>query len=217
MKTTSYKVLLRLMIVSSLTLIMTSCALFKQTEQGDPGKGGAIDIGGATESLGAATGFSFTAQQAVTTAQAEIVKAKIHAKEIESLVEVMRRKKSEFAENIENLRQIYVQHIVVLDRELTITGIALRKQLVALKNTEAELIKAKAQIAAQEQHKAAMLAHNASLSKKLKEAEGYKDKYHKLTKYKWIVWGLGGWILVKFLGGLGAWSPQGRIAKALIG
>ena len=217
MKINSYKALIRLMIISSLTLIITSCALFKQTEQGDPGGGGKVDIDGAKQGLIAATGFSFTAQQAVTTAQAEIVKAKIHAKEIESLVELMRRKKSEFAESIESLRQIYVQHIVVLDRELTITGIALRKQLVALKNTEAELIKAKAQIAEQERHKAAMIAHNASLSKKLKEAEGYKDKYHKLTKYKWIVWGLGGWILVKFLGGLGAWSPQGRIAKALIG
>jgi len=145
------------------------------------------------------------------------VKAKIHAKEIESLVSVMRRKKSEFAENIENLRQIYVQHITVLDRELRITGNALRKQIIALKNTEAELLKAKAQIAEQERHKAAIISHNKSLSKKLKNAEGYKDKYHKLQKYKWIVWGLGAWILVKFLGGLGAWSPQGRIAKALIG
>jgi hypothetical protein len=217
MKRNSYKSLLKLMTISSLTLIITSCAFFNQTEQGDPGEGGKINIDGAVSNLDSATGFSFTAQESVTTAQAEIVKAKIHAKEIESLVEVMRRKKSEFAENIENLRQIYVQHITVLDRELRITGNALRKQIIALKNTEAELLKAKAEIEEQERHKAAMTAHNKSLSKKLKEAEGYKDKYHKLTKYKWIVWGLGAWILVKFLGGLGAWSPQGRIARALIG
>ena len=217
MKVNSYKALIRLMTVSSLTLIITSCAVFNQNEQGDPGEGGEINIDGAVSNLDSATGFSFTAQQSVTTAQAEIVKAKIHAKEIESLVSVMRRKKSEFAENIENLRQIYVQHITVLDRELRITGNALRKQIIALKNTEAELLKAKAQIAEQERHKAAIISHNKSLSKKLKDAEGYKDKYHKLQKYKWIVWGLGAWILVKFLGGLGAWSPQGRIAKALIG
>ena len=52
----------------------------------DAGGLGEINIDGAVTNLDSATGFSFTAQKAVTTAQAEIVKAKIHAKEIESLL-----------------------------------------------------------------------------------------------------------------------------------
>ena len=128
-----------------------------------------------------------------------------------------RERRSEFAENIETLRQIYVQHIVVIERELRATSSTIKKQIVALREAEKELERAKVQIANGEKEKAALRESNTILAKDLEEYQAYKDKYHALTKYKWIVWGLGAWILVKFLGGLGAWSPQGRIARALIG
>ena len=153
-----------------------------------------------------------------------VVKTKSRAPDLADLLKVkrtlnntMKRKKSEFAENIETLRLIYVQHIAVIEKELRTTSSTIKKQIVALREAEKELERAKVQIANGEKEKAALRESNTILAKDLEEYQAYKDKYHALTKYKWIVWGLGAWILVKFLGGLGAWSPQGRIAKALIG
>lgn len=208
--------LLRMMVVS-LILTATSCN-FRQNDKREviPHTDKA-DVNKASDDVMAATGFAFTAQQSVSNAQAEIVKAKIYAKEIESLVATMKRKKSEFAENIETLRQIYVQHIAVIEKELRTTSSTIKKQIVALREAEKELERAKVQIANGEKEKAALRESNTILAKDLEKYQAYKDKYHALTKYKWIVWGLGAWILVKFLGGLGAWSPQGRIARALIG
>ena len=54
--------------------------------------------------------------------------------------------------------------------------------------------------------------------KKAKAAEEKaKLKAESRKKYMWIVWGLGFWLLIKALGSLGAWSPQGRVAKLLVG
>ena len=49
------------------------------------------------------------------------------------------------------------------------------------------------------------------------EAEEYKIKYERLKKYKWAVVCICGWLLLKIVGSLGAWTPQGRIIKGLIG
>lgn len=216
MKICSYKQNLLRLIAVSLVLTVTSCN-FRQSNPNVVPHTDKADVNKAGEDVMAATGFAFTAQQSVSNAQAEIVKAKIYAKEIETLVSVMKRKKSEFADNIETLRQVYVQHIVVIERELRATSVTIKKQIIALKDAEKELERAKVQIANGEKEKAALRESNTILAKDLEKYQAYKEKYHKLTKYKWIVWGLGAWILVKFLGGLGAWSPQGRIARALIG
>ena len=216
MKISSYKHNLLRLIAVSLVLTVTSCN-FMQSKPNVVPHTDKADVQKAGEDVMAATGFAFTAQQSVSNAQAEIVKAKIYAKEIETLVSLMKRKKSEFADNIETLRQVYVQHFTVIEKELLTTSSTIKKQILALKDAEKELERAKVQIANGEKEKAALRESNAILAKDLEKYQAYKDKYHKLTKYKWIVWGLGAWILVKFLGGLGAWSPQGRIAKALIG
>ena len=217
MKINSYKQNLLRLITVSLILTVTSCNFRQNERQQVIAHTDKADVQKAGEDVMAATGFAFTAQQSVSNAQAEIVKAKIYAKEIETLVSLMKRKKSEFADNIETLRQVYVQHITVIEKELLTTSSTIKKQILALKDAEKELERAKVQIANGEKEKAALRESNTILAKDLEKYQAYKDKYHKLTKYKWIVWGLGAWILVKFLGGLGAWSPQGRIAKALIG
>ena len=217
MKINSYKQNLLRLITVSLILTVTSCNFRQNERQQVIAHTDKADVQKAGEDVMAATGFAFTAQQSVSNAQAEIVKAKIYAKEIETLVSLMKRKKSEFADKIETLRQVYVQHITVIEKELLTTSSTIKKQILALKDAEKELERAKVQIANGEKEKAALRESNAILAKDLEKYQAYKDKYHKLTKYKWIVWGLGAWILVKFLGGLGAWSPQGRIAKALIG
>jgi hypothetical protein len=216
MKFISYKHNLLRLIAVSIILTATSCNISSSRKEVIPHTDKA-NVQKAGEDVMAATSFAFTAQQSVSNAQAEIIKAKIYAKEIESLVATMKRKKSEFTDNIETLRQIYVQHITVIEKELRATSSTIKKQIIALKEAEKELEKAKVQIANGEKEKAALRESNAILAKDLEKYQAYKDKYHKLTKYKWIVWGLGAWILVKFLGGLGAWSPQGRIARALIG
>ena len=217
MKVNSYKHNLLRLIVVSLTLAATSCNFRQNERQQVIPHTDKADVQKAGEDVMAATGFAFTAQQSISNAQAEIIKAKIYAKEIETLVSIMKRKKSEFTDNIETLRQVYVQHINVIEEELLTTSSTIKKQLIALKDAEKELERAKVQIANGEKEKDALRESNAILAKDLEKYQAYKDKYHKLTKYKWIVWGLGAWILVKFLGGLGAWSPQGRIARALIG
>ena len=218
MKIYSYKTLLRLLTIGCLILIVPSCGCNNPNDKRGKIQGSdKVDVKNAGVSVSEAAGFSFTAQRSVTTAQAEIVKAKVHAKEIAFLVEKMREKKSQFAEAIENLRKIYVQHITVIGRELTITNLALKNQSLALSKADKEIEKANQQSIASENEKIALRDSNRILAADLEKYQAYKDKYHALTKYKWIVWGLGGWILVKFLGGLGMWSPQGRIAKALIG
>lgn len=217
MKNSIYKNNLLRLIAVSLLLSVSSCGFLTKSNSVNPSKSDQVDVIKAEEDVMSATGFAFTAQQSVTNAQAEIVKAKIYAKEIESLVAAMIRKKSEFAENVETLRQIYVQHISVIESELSNTSAIIKRQIIALNQASKEIEKAKQQSIASENEKIALRESNKVLAADLEKYQAYKDKYHKLTKYKWIVWGLGGWILVKFLGGLGAWSPQGRIAKALIG
>jgi hypothetical protein len=49
------------------------------------------------------------------------------------------------------------------------------------------------------------------------DAEKYKVKYERLKKYKWAIVCICGWLLLKIVGSLGAWTPQGRIIKGLIG
>lgn len=176
-----------------------------------------VDVKPVTVNLGKATGFAFTAQQEVTSAQAQIVKAKIHLQETEALIDDMKRNKSRYTEQIANLKGIFVDHINIIEKHLYKTGSVLREQIKALKQAQQDLAIATERVRALEGERDALRSSNTILSDDLKKAEVYKEKYHALTKYKWIVWGLGGWILVKFLGGLGAWSPQGRIAKALIG
>lgn len=176
-----------------------------------------INIDKVEEDLTKSTNFNFTAQREVSEAQARIIQAKIHLKETEDLIAEMRKNKSRYAEHISNLKGIFAGHVSAIERHLVKTGKVLKDQIASLKDAEQKLKAETAKVKRLETERDALLVKNTNLNSDLKKAEVYKEKYYKLTKYKWIVWGLGVWILVKFLGGLGAWSPQGRIARALIG
>jgi hypothetical protein len=49
------------------------------------------------------------------------------------------------------------------------------------------------------------------------EADKWRGKYLSGTKYRWIVFGRVAWIVVKFFVRMGAWTPQGRFFKFLVG
>lgn len=176
-----------------------------------------VDVNPIAIDVGKATGFAFTAQKEVSDAQAQIIKAKIHLKETEALIADMKRNKSRYTQQIITLKDIFTSHVNKVEVHLIKTGKVLICQIAALKRAERELAVARERISTLEGERDSLRSANTKALSELEKAEKYKEKYHKLQKYKWIVWGLGAWIIVKFLGGLGAWSPQGRIAKALIG
>jgi len=160
----------------------------------------------------------------VKSATIEVQKAKQRSIEADSLIEDLKEINSAYVPAISNVNDHYKTHINIVEGQLNNTGVVLKQQLVALKSAELELVKAKEQSIASENEKTALRAEKVALEEsllsmqdELKRASEYKDKYYKLLKYKWIVWGIGVWMLVKFLGSMGAWSPQGRAAKFLIG
>jgi hypothetical protein len=82
----------------------------------------------------------------------------------------------------------------------------------------------------QKQHAELQLAHTSlaeaqkmsaltakEMAKLQRESDRYRVKYESLKKYRWAVIIISGWIIVKFLGSIGAWSPHGRLARFLIG
>lgn len=201
-----------ILLAASLLAISCSCQPRYTVHDIEP-----VDVDPIKEDVMKATGFAFTAQREVTDAQAQIVKAKVHLKETEALIEHMKKNKSRYTEQIKNLKGAFSTHIEVIEKHLIKTGEVLKSQIESLRQAEKDLSVAKEKIITLEGQRNTLISENSELTKDLKKAEDYKDKYHKLTKYRWIVWGLGIWIIVKFLGGLGAWSPQGRIARMLIG
>tara|TARA_R110002153_G_scaffold45929_5_gene129406 strand:- start:1294 stop:2022 length:729 start_codon:yes stop_codon:yes gene_type:complete len=56
-----------------------------------------------------------------------------------------------------------------------------------------------------------------AVGKALEKEQKLKIKIEKQKKYVWLVWSFGVWTLVKLLGTIGMWSPQGRVAKFLVG
>ena len=200
-----------------------------------PPKTEAVNISKAKANVTSAKGHSVQARVSVDIAQAEIKKARERIREIDVLISDLQQTNPSYALRLVELKQKVIEHINVLETELRKTGGVLSAQLEALRLAELELVKAQQQSIASENEKLALREANkrlnetianveadlanaqADIKKANEETNKYRDKYHKLTKYRWIVWGLGAWILVKFLGGLGAWSPQGRIARALIG
>ena len=56
-----------------------------------------------------------------------------------------------------------------------------------------------------------------AVGKALEKEQKLKIKIEKQKKYVWLVWSFVVWTLVKLLGTIGMWSPQGRVAKFLVG
>ena len=168
--------------------------------------------------------LSIAAKNKVISAQAEVERARQEVRSAKALVAEMKSTNSQYAVRVEEFRKKLCVAVETIAKWLKDTGDVLDSQMISLRRAELELEKAKnASIASEKEKRDLRLATNhlqvalVNEKKRADENEQYKDKYHKLTKYKWIVWGLGAWILIKFIGGLGAWSPQGKIAKALIG
>lgn len=165
---------------------------------------------------------SAEAKGKVDIAQVTVCHARQDIVESRDLVEVMRKAGSPFADSVEILINKYDAAVEAVAEQLRSIGRVLDSQMVTLRHAESELTRAKRASLESEKEKAMLRESNATLvvdiAKEKEEADKYKDKYHNLTKYKWIVWGLGAWIVLKFMSGLGlGFSPQGRIAKALIG
>ena len=164
-----------------------------------------------------ASNFAFSAQKEVDSAKKQIDEAKKHLKETENLLVEMRNNKSRYIEQVTSLKTILGSHFNSVEIHLTKTSDILKKQITALNKAETNLATTAERVIALENERDRLRTTIAHTQKELEEIKEFKEKYHKLQKYKWIVWGLGAWIVVKFLGGLGAWSPQGRVARALIG
>ena len=55
------------------------------------------------------------------------------------------------------------------------------------------------------------------LAKAESRADKFERKYLKLTKYRWVVAGLGAWLLIKLVVAASNFTPQGRLARMLMG
>ena len=183
-----------------------------------------VNVDTANQNVTSAKGYNIQATKKVEDAQDVVMQVKQSSIEADAIIEDMRKTESPYTVDLVNLKQKYEAHISILETRLKETREILKRQLSALSAATSQLVRAREQSIASENEKKILRANNDALNttlteveKDLEKAEEYRDKYHKLTKYRWIVWGLGIWILLKFLGALGAWSPQGRIARALIG
>lgn len=185
---------------------------------------GPVDVEPVEENIGKAGGLTDEAKKRIQQAQEELRRAKKEAEDAKKLVEEMKKNNSPFAERIETLTKVYEERIAAVQKQLDETGVILDEQKQALEKAKEDLNKAKQQSLASENEKKLLRSANKSLvtsfnqeKKRADSMEKYKDKYYKLLKYRWIVWGIGAWLVIKFLGSMGAWSPQGRVARFLVG
>ena len=184
----------------------------------------AVDVTKVGDSVKEAEDLSILAKDKIAAAQAEVERARQEVEDAKKTVRDMRAANSPYADRVEEFRRQLSSAAEAISRWLGEGRVVLDSQIVALRRAELELEKAKSASVASEKEKETLRSATTQLEvalvqekKRADNNEKYKEKYHKLTKYRWIVWGLGAWILIKFLGGLGAWTPQGRIAKAFIG
>jgi len=105
-------------------------------------------------------------------------------------------------------------NLVLLRNSLTAADLSLTKQQTALSQARLEIERATVASAASEMEKVDLREQIAQWQA---EAEKYEKKYLALTKYRWAILGIFIWLGIKILGSMGAWSPQGRIAKLFIG
>jgi len=130
------------------------------------------------------------------------------------LAELMKKAGSPFAPNVSTFVSVYGNQILELKSQIATTDLILKEQGIGLAVAAQQLQKAKADIAASELQKANLKAAVVAAEK---DAEKYRSKYESLKKYRYIIIGISIWLLLKIIGSLGAWTPQGRIARTLIG
>ena len=213
MKTNSYKI-----IFVTLAFLLAGCVC--NSPHVDPNAkpiGYRVNVDDALDQLDELTNISTYAQELIRQALLQTVYAEKQAIEAKELVEKMKKQGSPHSGEVEELRKNYKTNTDILQRKLNEVQDTLTKQQQQFVKLNVELETARKASELSENEKKILEAQNLELNKLLKDSQKYKEKYEKLTKYKWIVWGIAGWLIIKFMGSLGAWSPQGRIGKMLIG
>jgi len=176
-----------------------------------------VNVDDAILTLGDVNKISDEAQEIIRVALVATCEAKKEAVGAKELVKKMEDGKSPFTKDVTILRNNYEKRMTNLNQQLNLAQSALTRQKQKVAELFVQLETAKRVSELSEKEKQILRSQNDKLAAMLKEADKYKEKYLKLTKYRWIVIGMGVWLALKFVGGLGAWSPQGRIAKMLIG
>lgn len=148
--------------------------------------------------------FGRQAQNSVKDAERELLQAREDAEEAKALVDKMRKQRSQFAEEVEEMRVKYVGRINYLTDKLKETGVILEKQLVSLRMAGREIAIARSASAASEVEKEALRDGNKILAKNLekekKSAAKYKEKYDKNLWYKkWFWWSVFGVCVITFV------------------
>lgn len=132
----------------------------------------------------------------------------------QELVALMEEVGSAFAPNVKVFVSSYGSQILELKAQIAATNVILQEQGLSLAVAKQELDAAQLQLEASEIEKANL---RAAAAKAQKSADKYKAKYDALKKYRYAIIGMAVWLLLKIVGSLGAWTPQGRIARTLIG
>lgn len=168
----------------------------------------------AEEYLNIGIHYSDKARKELQKAKRAAIEARLDAESAKSLVAQMRKDNNKYADQVEHLRSSYETKIQELQTHINETDLILVDLQKTLGITQEELLKAQAMIAESEKEKQSL---RAALAKSQREAEKYKLKYESLKKYRYAIIAITIWLVIKILGSIGAWTPQGRITKALIG
>lgn len=181
-----------------LPLLLVSCSGVVQTQ--------AVNLTPVSRTVSTVNGYSKEARHELAHAKAEIEAARDEAAKASVLVGEMMDAGSEFALEVADMRNSYERRLDSLAQHINKTDAILVKQRASLDLAEFEI-----------QELQALSYQNEKEKEKLRqERDKFKIKYEGLKKYRFIIMGIGGWLLIKLLGGMGAWSPQGRIAKLLL-
>lgn len=190
--------------------MLVSCTPSPETVNPTP----VVDVKPVIRYVNVAQGYSTQAKNELAKARATAAEAQREAQAANALVEEMTNNHSPYADQVGLLRKGYEDKITKLQEQISETDIILDRLWQTLDDTQNQLEIAKAASQANEDEKNAL---RAQLMKSQEQAAKYKLKYEALKKYRWAIIGMGAWLLIKLLGSLGAWTPQGRLARTLIG
>lgn len=181
-----------------LPFVLASCSDVVQTQ--------AVNLTPVSKTVSTVNGYSKEARHELAHAKAEIDAARDEAAKSAVLVGEMLDAGSEFAVEVATMRNSYESRLESLSKHINKTDAILVQQRASLDLAEYEIQELQALSYKSEKEKMELR----------QERDKFKIKYEGLKKYRFIILGIGGWLLIKLLGGMGAWSPQGRIAKLLL-
>lgn len=178
---------------------ITSCGDIQQTQ--------AVNLTPVSKTITSVNGYSKNARAELAVAKKISAEAETEAVGFRKVVDEMEVAKSPYRFVVAELQLSYEQKIRSLQAHIEHTDQILAQQQASLMLAESEL----------EEAKQLSIANEAEKVELRKDRDKFKTKYEGLKKYRYIIVGLAVWLLIKLFGSLGAWSPQGRIAKILMG